>query len=163
MRKLSMTNTYNFVVETPAGEDFALNQYQGKALLIVNTASQCGFAPQFEGLQKLYEQYQYDDFLVLGFPCGQFKEQEFDDIEKTMEFCQMNYNVSFPMFAKIDVNGENAHPLYKYLKEEKKGLLMNNIKWNFTKFLIDKNGQVVERYAPTTKPEDIETDIKEIL
>ncbi|MDN6327505.1 MAG: glutathione peroxidase, partial [Alkalibacterium sp.] len=107
--------------------------------------------------------YKDDEFVVLGFPCGQFKEQEFDDIDKTMEFCQVNYNVSFPMFAKIDVNGENAHPLYKYLKKQKKGLLMDNIKWNFTKFLVDKEGCVVERYAPTTKPEDIEKDIKVIL
>lgn len=158
-----MATAYDFNVKTPTGEDFNLNQYKGKSLLIANTASQCGFAPQFEGLQKLYEQYKDDEFVVLGFPCGQFKEQEFDDIDKTMEFCQVNYNVSFPMFAKIDVNGENAHPLYKYLKKQKKGLLMDNIKWNFTKFLVDKEGCVVERYAPTTKPEDIEKDIKVIL
>ncbi|GEK91837.1 glutathione peroxidase [Alkalibacterium kapii] len=157
-----MTTAYDFVVKTPTGEDFKLNQYKGRSLLIVNTASHCGFAPQFEGLQKLYEQYN-DDVVVLGFPCDQFKGQEFDDINQTMEYCQVNYNVSFPMFAKIDVNGENAHPLYKYLKEQQKGLLMDKIKWNFTKFLVDKNGQVVKRYAPTTKPEDIEKDIVAIL
>lgn len=158
-----MTTVYDFNVKNPTGDDFDLQQYRGKALLIVNTASKCGFAPQFEGLQKLYKQYKDDDFVVLGFPCGQFKDQEFDDINETMEFCQVNYNVSFPMFAKIDVNGEHTHPLYKHLKEQQKGLLMDKIKWNFTKFLVDKEGQVVERYAPTTKPEDIEKDIKELL
>lgn len=158
-----MTTPFDFVVKTPEGEDFDLKRYEGQPLLIVNTASHCGFAPQFEGLQKLHERYHSDGLVVLGFPCGQFKEQEFDDINETMKFCQMNYNVTFPMFAKIDVNGEEAHPLYKHLKEEKNGLLTSKIKWNFTKFLVDGDGQVIKRYAPKTKPEDIEADIKELL
>ena len=158
-----MTTPFDFIVKTPAGEDFELKQYEGQPLLIVNTASHCGFAPQFEGLQKLYEKYNDDGLVVLGFPCGQFKEQEFDDIDKTMEFCQVNYNVSFPMFAKIDVNGDNAHPLYKHLKNQQKGLFSDKIKWNFTKFLVDGNGQVVQRYAPAKKPEDIQEDIKKVL
>lgn len=158
-----MTTPFDYVVKTPTGEDFDLKQYEGQPLLIVNTASHCGLAPQFEGLQSLYEQYKDDGLVVLGFPCGQFQDQEFDDINETMDFCQVNYNVSFPMFAKIDVNGENMHPLFQHLKEQKNGLLSNNIKWNFTKFLVDGNGQVVQRYAPTTKPEDIEKDIKKVL
>lgn len=155
-----MTTPYDFVVKTPEGDDFDLSQYEGSPLLIVNTASHCGLAPQFEGLQTLYDRYHSDGLVVLGFPCGQFNDQEYDSIDETMTFCQVNYNVTFPMFAKIDVNGENTHPLYMHLKEQKSGLLTNKIKWNFTKFLVDRKGQVVKRYAPTTKPEEIEEDIK---
>lgn len=158
-----MTTVYDFKVQTPQNEAFDLKEYEGQVLLIVNTASHCGFAPQFEGLQSLYEKYQDSNFKVLGFPCGQFKDQEFDDIDQTIEYCQLNYNVTFPMFAKIDVNGEDAHPLYKHLKSQSNGILSDKIKWNFSKFLIDSKGQVVTRYAPTTKPLDIEDDIKKLL
>ncbi|TVP89474.1 glutathione peroxidase [Alkalibacterium sp.] len=158
-----MTNTYDFVVKTPSGEDFELKEYSGKPMLIVNTASHCGFATQFEGLQNLYDKYKDDGLVVLGFPCGQFKDQEFDDIKQTIDYCQLNYNVTFPMFAKIDVNGEQTHPLYAHLKSQQNGLLSSKIKWNFTKFLVDSEGHVIKRYAPKTKPEEIENDIKEIL
>lgn len=138
-----------------------LSEYKDKVLLIVNTASQCGFTPQFEGLQKLYEDH--EDLVVLGFPCNQFKEQDSEDIEKILEFCSLNYNVTFPMFDKIEVNGPNEHPLYKYLKARKKGLFHGDIKWNFTKFLVNRDGKVVNRYAPMTTPEQIEKDILELL
>lgn len=158
-----MTTIYDFQVKQTNGELKSLKDYEGKVLLIVNTASKCGLTPQFEGLQKLYETYKDQGFEVLGFPCGQFNNQEFDSIEETTEFCQMNYGVTFPMFAKIDVNGDNADPLFVYLKEQKKGALMKNIKWNFTKFLVDKDGRVVERFAPTTEPEKIEEEIQKLL
>ncbi|MCP3761745.1 glutathione peroxidase [Domibacillus sp. A3M-37] len=158
-----MTTVYDFTVKKPNGEMLSLKQYEGKPLVIVNTASKCGFTPQFGGLQSLYEKYKDDGLMVLGFPCDQFNNQEFDDIDKTTEFCQVNYGVTFPIFAKIDVNGDHADPLFKHLTTEKKGLLSKKIKWNFTKFLIDKNGQVVERYAPQTDPEKIEEDLKNVL
>ncbi|PRY83730.1 glutathione peroxidase [Alkalibacterium olivapovliticus] len=158
-----MTTVYDFKVKTPSEETFDLKEFEGHVLLIVNTASHCGFATQFEDLQALHDKYKDASFKVLGFPCGQFKNQEFDDIDQTVEFCRVNYNVSFPMFAKIDVNGETAHPLYKHLKAQSNGILSNNIKWNFSKFLVDSHGQVVNRYAPTTKPLDIEDDIKKLL
>jgi glutathione peroxidase len=129
----------------------------------VNTASKCGLTPQFKGLQELYEKYKDQGLEVLGFPCDQFNNQEFDNIEETTQFCQMNYGVTFPMFAKIDVNGDHTDPLFAFLKEQKKGVLSKNIKWNFTKFLIDGNGQVVERYAPTTDPAKMEEDIIKVL
>lgn len=158
-----MTTVYDFSVKTPQDEVFDLKEYEGQVLLIVNTASHCGFATQFEDLQVLHDKYGDTHFKVLGFPCGQFKNQEFDDIDQTVEYCRVNYNVTFPVFAKIDVNGENAHPLYKHLKSQSNGILSNNIKWNFSKFLVDSKGQVVNRYAPTTKPLDIEEDIKKLL
>ncbi|OMP67000.1 glutathione peroxidase [Domibacillus epiphyticus] len=158
-----MTSVYEFKVKKPNGEIISLKEYEGKPLVIVNTASKCGLTPQFEGLQSLYEKYKDDGLVVLGFPCDQFNNQEFDDIDKTTEFCRLNYGVSFPMFAKIDVNGDNADPLYKHLTTEKKGILSKKIKWNFTKFLVDRSGQVVERYAPTTAPEKIEEELKNIL
>jgi glutathione peroxidase len=154
---------YDFSVKLPNGEEKSLREYEGKTLLIVNTASKCGLTPQFEGLQKLYDKYKDKGFVVLGFPCDQFNNQEFDNIAETMEFCQMNYGVTFPMFAKIDVNGKNEHPLFTYLKEQKSGVLGKAIKWNFTKFLINSSGKVVERYAPTTEPEKLEEDIKKYL
>ncbi|OKL37342.1 glutathione peroxidase [Domibacillus mangrovi] len=158
-----MTSVYDFEVKKPNGEITSLKEYEGKPLLIVNTASKCGFTPQFGGLQSLYEKYKDEGLVVLGFPCDQFNNQEFDDISETTEFCQRNYGVSFPMFAKINVNGDNADPLFKHLTTEKKGILSKKIKWNFTKFLVDKNGQVVERYAPATVPGKIEEDLKNVL
>jgi len=154
-----MKTVYDFTVKKPNGAKKSLKEYEGKPLLIVNTASKCGLTKQFSGLQELYDKFKDDGLEILGFPCSQFNNQEFDNIDETTEFCQLNYGVSFPMFAKIDVNGENAEPLFSYLKEQKKGVLSKDIKWNFTKFLIDKNGQVIKRYAPTTEPAKIEKDI----
>ncbi|MCM3090454.1 MULTISPECIES: glutathione peroxidase [unclassified Cytobacillus] len=158
-----MTTVFDFEVKKTNGDLKSLKEYEGKPLIIVNTASKCGLTPQFKGLQELYEKYKDSGLEILGFPCDQFNNQEFDNIEETTEFCQLNYGVSFPVFAKIDVNGDNTDPLFAYLKEQKKGLLSKNIKWNFTKFLVDRNGQVVERYAPTTEPERIEDDLKKLL
>ncbi|MEH7225349.1 glutathione peroxidase [Bacillus sp. JJ1566] len=158
-----MANVYDFNVKMTNGEMKSLKEYEGKPLLIVNTASKCGFTPQFKGLQGLYEKYQKDGLVVLGFPCAQFGNQEFEEIEETTSFCETNYGVTFPMFAKIDVNGENADPLFQFLKDEQKGLLSKAIKWNFTKFLVNRNGQVVERYAPQTEPEKIEEYIEKVL
>ncbi|MFB1082583.1 glutathione peroxidase [Jeotgalibacillus sp. JSM ZJ347] len=154
---------YEYTVQKPNREKVSLESYKGKPMLIVNTASKCGLTPQFEGLQKLHQDYGDQGLQILGFPCDQFNNQEFDDIEKTMEHCQVNYGVSFPMFAKVKVNGAETHPLFDYLKKQQKGLLSKEIKWNFTKFLIDKEGNVVKRYAPTTSPESIEEDIKALL
>jgi glutathione peroxidase len=158
-----VNSIYNFTVQLPNGTEKSLNEYEGKPLIIVNTASKCGLTPQFKGLQELYENYKDQGLVVLGFPCDQFNNQEFDNIEETTQFCQMNYGVTFPMFAKIDVNGDHTDPLFTFLKEQKKGVLSKNIKWNFTKFLIDGNGQVVERYAPTTDPAKMEEDIIKVL
>lgn len=158
-----MTTVYDFQVKKPNGEIKSLKDYEGQPLIIVNTASKCGLTPQFKGLQELYENYKDNGLEILGFPCDQFNNQEFENIEETTEFCQVNYGVSFPIFSKIDVNGENADPLFIYLKEQKKGLLSKNIKWNFTKFLVDRNGNIVERYAPTTDPGKIEDDLKKLL
>ncbi|EWG13199.1 glutathione peroxidase [Cytobacillus firmus] len=158
-----MTTVYDFEVQKTNGELKSLKEYEGKPLIIVNTASKCGLTPQFKGLQELYEKYKDKGLEILGFPCDQFNNQEFENIEETTEFCQLNYGVSFPIFAKIDVNGDNADPLFAYLKEQKKGILSKNIKWNFTKFLVDRNGQVVERYAPTTEPGKIEDDLAKLL
>ncbi|MBL8398603.1 MAG: glutathione peroxidase [Candidatus Accumulibacter sp.] len=143
-------------------QDFA--EYVGKVLLIVNTASQCGFTPQFEGLEALYQRFQSRGLLVLGFPCNQFGAQEPGDAEEIANFCQTRYQVSFPMFAKIDVNGPTAHPLYVHLKKAAPGLLgSEGVKWNFTKFLVDRQGRVVERYASATAPETIARDIEKLL
>lgn len=158
-----MTTVYDFTVKRANGLEQSLKDYEGKVLLIVNTASKCGLTPQFKGLQQLYEKYSERGFEILGFPCGQFNNQEFDQIEETTAFCQRNYGVTFPIFAKIDVNGENAHPLFKYLKSEKGGVLSNEIKWNFTKFLVNRDGKVIARYAPTTAPSKIEKDIEKEL
>ena len=154
-----MKSIYDFEAKKANGSVHSLKEYIGKPLLIVNTASKCGLAPQFKGLQELYEKFNNQGFEVLGFPCDQFNQQEYDDIQETTQFCQINYGVTFPMYAKIDVNGDTADPLFQYLTSEQKGLLTKKIKWNFTKFLINKNGQVVNRYAPTTSPEKIEKDI----
>ena len=158
-----MTTVYDFTVEKPNGEKQSLKEFEGRPLVIVNTASKCGLKGQFKELQELYEEYKDKGLVVLGFPCGQFANQEFDDIEETTSFCQVNYGVTFPMYAKIDVNGENAHPLFKFLKQEKGGVLGDDIKWNFTKFLIDRNGKVVKRYAPTTNPVKMKKDIEKVL
>lgn len=155
---------YQFQAQRLTGEMQSLADYQGQVLLIVNTASKCGFTPQFEGLEKIYQQYQAQGFSVLGFPCNQFGGQDPASNAEIGEFCQFNYGVTFPMFAKIEVNGEQAHPLFNYLKNHAKGLLGSEmIKWNFTKFLVGRDGQVIKRYAPTTKPEEIVQDIKNTL
>ena len=158
-----MKTVYDFQVKKTDGSMQPLDMYAGKPLLIVNTASKCGLAPQFKGLQELYEKFHKDGFEVLGFPCDQFNNQEYDNIEETTQFCQMNYGVSFPMFAKIKVNGDEADPLFLYLTQQQKGLLGKQIKWNFTKFLINEKGEVIERYAPTTDPQKIEEDIRSII
>ncbi|WP_042454472.1 glutathione peroxidase [Neobacillus dielmonensis] len=158
-----MTTVFDFTVKLPDGTDKSLREYEGRPLLIVNTASKCGFTPQFNGLQELYEKYHDQGLEVLGFPCSQFNNQEFENIEETTQFCQLNYGVTFPMFAKVDVNGDNADPLFQFLKDEKKGVLSKNIKWNFTKFLVDRSGNVVERFAPTTEPKKIEPEIEKVL
>ena len=158
-----MSSIYDFTAKTLAGKDASLADYKGQALLIVNTASKCGFTPQYEGLEKLYETLHPKGFTVLGFPCNQFGSQEPGSEDEIGQFCQVNYGVTFPIFAKIDVNGPNAHPLYKYLTQEKRGLFGGSIKWNFTKFLVDRAGKVVARYAPTTKPKDLEQPIAALL
>lgn len=158
-----MTSVYDFEVKKPNGEMLSLKEYEGKPLVIVNTASKCGFTPQFGGLQSLYDEYKEDGLVVLGFPCDQFNNQEFDDIDETTEFCQVNYGVTFPMMAKVDVNGDAADPLFDHLTSEQKGMLSKKIKWNFTKFLVDRDGKVVERYAPQTAPEKLAEDVKKLL
>ncbi|MGI9285382.1 MAG: glutathione peroxidase [Pseudomonadales bacterium] len=155
---------YDFECETISGEMQPLSKYKGKALLIVNTASKCGFTPQYDGLEALYEKYAQQGLEVLGFPCNQFGNQEPGTNADIQNFCSTKFDVSFPLFAKVDVNGSGAHPLYKYLKEEAPGLLgTGRVKWNFTKFLVDKNGNVLERFAPKTKPEEIEEAIEKAL
>ncbi len=157
-------NIYDFNVKTIDGQEISMSKYKGKVLLIVNVASKCGFTSQYEGLEKLFEKYKNEDFMVLGFPSNQFANQEPESNEKIKEFCSLTYDVKFDMFAKIDVNGENEAPLYKFLKSNQKGILgSENIKWNFTKFLVDKNGNVVDRFASTTSPESIEKDIIKLL
>lgn len=159
-----MSSLYDFSVTTIDGRTLALADYQGTALLIVNVASKCGFTPQYEGLERLYEAYHPRGFAVLGFPCNQFRGQEPGSEEEIAQFCTLTYGVKFPMFAKVDVNGANAHPLYRYLKKQATGLLGSEaIKWNFTKFLVDKHGKVIERYAPQTKPAALAKDIEALL
>lgn len=158
-----MTSVYDFDVKKPNGDMLSLKEFAGKPLLIVNTASKCGFTPQFGGLQTLYDQYKDDGLVVLGFPCDQFNNQEFDDIDETTEFCQVNYGVTFPMMAKVDVNGDGADPLFDHLTSEQKGMLSKKVKWNFTKFLVDREGNVVERYAPQTAPEKLASDVAKLL
>ena len=145
------------------GQERELKEFEGKVLLVVNTASKCGFTPQFQGLETLYERMNGEGFEVLGFPCGQFNDQELENAEGIKNFCELNYGVSFPMFDKINVNGDAAHPLFKYLRKETKGLLGDAVKWNFTTFLIDRNGNVLKRYAPQVDPLDIEKDIRSLL
>lgn len=154
---------YQFEAKSLQGKQISMETYKNKVVLIVNTASKCGLTPQFEGLEKLYKNYKDKGFVILGFPCNQFGNQEPGDEQSISENCQINYGVSFPMFSKIEVNGTNAHPLYKYLKKELKGTLGNKIKWNFTKFLIGSEGKPLKRFAPTTKPESIEKHIQKAL
>lgn len=159
-----MTSIYDFEVNTISGKQVQLADYQGKVLLIVNTASKCGFTPQFTGLEALYSELKGEGLEVLGFPCNQFLKQDPGNDAEISEFCSLNYGVTFPMFSKIEVNGDNTHPLYKYLKTEAKGLLgSEKIKWNFTKFLVNREGEVVKRYAPNTEPKDIAADIKALI
>lgn len=154
---------YEYSAKTLAGEDKSLQDYEGKVVLIVNTASECGFTPQFEGLQELYDEFKEQGLEILGFPCNQFNNQEPGTNKEISAFCQRNYGVTFQMFDKVDVKGDAAHPLFQYLTKEAPGMLTKQIKWNFTKFLINKNGEVVDRFAPQTKPESIKGDIEKAL
>lgn len=156
-------NLYDFTVKDPKGNDVSLGQYKGKVLLIVNTATGCGFTPQYEGLENLYRKYRDQGFEILDFPCNQFGHQAPGSDAEIGQFCTLNYDTTFPRFKKIDVNGENVAPLYKWLKSQKKGFLNSAIKWNFSKFLIDRNGNVVDRFSPMTKPEKLESDIQKLL
>lgn len=156
-------NIYQYNAIDLMGNDLSFSQFKDKVLLIVNTASECGFTPQLAGLQDLHEQYAKDGLIVIGFPCNQFGKQEPNDNAAIGEFCQKNYGVSFLMMQKIDVNGKQAHPLYVWLKAQAHGFLNDDIKWNFTKFLIGRDGQVINRYAPTKKPKQIQSDIKNAL
>ncbi len=159
-----MSTLYDFAVRRLDGSETLLGDWRGKVLLIVNTASQCGFTPQYAGLEALYKKYKDRGFAVLGFPCNQFGAQEPGTADEIGAFCEKNYGVSFPMFDKIDVNGPNAHPLFTHLKEEAPGLLgTDGIKWNFTKFLVDRHGKVVTRYAPTTSPNALDSDVLALL
>lgn len=154
---------YEFEAQKLNGNTVSMDAYKGKTVVVVNTASKCGLTPQYEGLENLYQKYKDEGLVVLGFPCNQFGKQEKGNSDEIQEFCQINYGVSFPMFEKINVNGKDAHPIFKYLKAEQGGFLGSNIKWNFTKFVIDKKGNPVERFAPTTAPEKMEEFIKSIL
>jgi glutathione peroxidase len=158
-----MSGIYDFTATSLAGEDVALKRFAGQVLLIVNTASACGFTPQYRGLEALQKEFGPRGFAVLGFPCNQFGSQESGDARQIEQFCESNYAVTFPMFAKIDVNGGDAHPLYQFLKSERSGLLGSSIKWNFTKFLVDRSGRVVARHAPTTTPEGLKKEIEALL
>lgn len=161
---MSDESIYEFSARDIKGNETPMADYQGKVLLIVNTASKCGFTPQFEGLQALRDQLGDKGFEVLGFPCNQFMNQDPADEDAISQFCSLNYGVSFPMFAKVEVNGDGTHPLYRFLKKEAKGLMgSEKVKWNFTKFLVNREGQVVRRYAPTAKPADIRADIEKLL
>jgi glutathione peroxidase len=158
-----MTSLSDFTATTLTGQEQQLSEYAGQVVLVVNTASACGFTPQYAGLEELYTELRDEGFVVLGFPCNQFGAQESGTESEIAEFCQVNYGVTFPMFAKVDVNGDDAHPLFTWLKSEKKGLLGGKIKWNFTKFLIGRDGQVIGRYAPNTEPRAIADDIRAAL
>ena len=162
--KENQMSIYDFNVKTIDGQEISMSKYKGKVLLIVNVASKCGFTSQYEGLEKLFEKYKSEDFMILGFPSNQFANQEPESNDKIKEFCSLTYDVKFDMFAKVDVNGENEAPIYKFLKSNQKGILgTENIKWNFTKFLVDKEGNILDRYASTTTPESIEKDIIKLL
>jgi glutathione peroxidase len=158
-----MSSIHSFIATLNDGQPKSLADYRGKVLLIVNPASQCGFTPQYRGLQELYAKYHGRGLEVLGFPCNQFGHQEPGTDTDIKSFCDLNYGVEFPIFSKIDVNGDAAHPLYKYLKSQKSGLLGRSIRWNFTKFLIDREGNVIKRYAPQTPPSKLESDVEKLL
>jgi len=153
----------DFTATSLTGVETPLSTYDGQVVLVVNTASKCGLTPQYEGLEQLYREHKDEGLVVLGFPCDQFAHQEPGSAEEISDFCTMNYGVSFPMFAKVDVNGEDAHPLFRWLKEERSGLLGGAIKWNFTKFLVGRDGQVLDRFAPTTTPDKLEPDVEKAL
>lgn len=158
------TNIYDYEVKDIQGNPIKMSQYKGQVLLVVNTASRCGFTPQYKGLEELHQKHKESGLQVLGFPCNQFGSQEPGDENEISKFCELNFGVSFPLFSKVDVNGDNTHPLFKELKQKAPGLLgTQKIKWNFTKFLIDKKGEVIKRYPPQQKPEAIEKDILELL
>ncbi len=154
---------YNISAKSINGQDVSMKQFEGKTVLVVNTASKCGLTPQFEGLENLYRKYRDHGLIILGFPCNQFANQDPAEEKEIAAFCQVNYGVSFPMFSKVEVNGPNAHPIFKYLKKELPGFLGGKIKWNFTKFLIDPKGRPLKRFAPTTKPEKIESYLQKYL
>ena len=156
-------NLYDYKVRSVSGIDVQMNDYKGKVIMIVNTATGCGFTPQYEGLQKLYDKYKDRGFVILDFPCNQFGHQAPGTEKEIQEFCTLKYKTTFPLFAKIDVNGKNADPLFVFLKNQKGGFLGNDIKWNFTKFLISREGKVVKRYGSATKPEKIESDLLKLL
>jgi len=159
-----MTTVYEYNAKTIAGPEQSLAEFKGKVLLIVNVASKCGYTPQYEGLEALYQQYKDQGFEVLGFPCNQFLSQEPGTEQDIVQFCSTTYDVTFPMYRKIDVNGDNAHPLYRHLKSEAKGILGSQaVKWNFTKFLVGKDGKVIARFATATKPEELKADIEKAL
>lgn len=158
-----MNNIYDFNAERMDGTTQSFSDYKDQVLLVVNTASKCGFTPQFEGLEAVYQQYKDQGLQVIGFPCNQFGSQDPGSNDEIGAFCQKNYGVSFPMMSKVDVNGKQAHAIFNWLKDQKGGLLTDGIKWNFTKFLIGRDGQVIDRYAPTTKPETIKADIERAL
>ncbi|KAA1174954.1 glutathione peroxidase [Marinobacter salinexigens] len=161
---MSDSTVYDFTVRDIKGNEKNMSEYQGKVLLIVNTASKCGFTPQFEGLQTLHQELGEKGLEVLGFPCNQFLSQDPGDDDSISQFCSLNYGVDFPMFSKIEVNGPGTHPLYQFLKKQAKGVMgSEKVKWNFTKFLVNRKGDVVKRYAPTVKPEDIRADIEKLL
>lgn len=154
---------YSFSAVSLRGKEIGMDAYRGKVILVVNTASKCGFTPQYEGLEKLYKTYGEQGLVILGFPCNQFGNQEPGSEKDIAEGCLLNYGVTFPMFSKVDVNGEYAHPLFKYLKKKLPGFIISRIKWNFTKFLIDRNGVPVKRYSSSTKPENLSGDIEKLL
>ncbi len=158
-----MSNFYSFKAKTLQGKEVSMEEYKDKVVLVVNTASKCGLTPQYEGLEKLHKEYKDKGLVILGFPCNQFGNQEPGSEKDIKEGCLLNYGVTFQMFSKIDVNGEDEHPLYTYLKSQKKGMFGSKIKWNFTKFLVDKNGDVVKRFSPTTTPDKLEKDIQKLL
>jgi len=155
---------YDFKANDINGKEVSMSSYDGKVVLIVNVASSCGFTPQYEGLQKLYDVYKEQGLEILAFPCNQFGEQEKGDGEEIKNFCEKNYSITFPIFEKVEVNGNDAHPIFKFIKEQKKGFMgTESIKWNFSKFLINKNGKVVKRYGSLDVPENLEKDIKQLL
>ncbi len=158
-----MTTAYDFTATDIDGNPVDLSTYRGHPLLIVNTASKCGFTPQYQGLEKLHREYADQGLVVLGFPCDQFAHQEPGDEDEIKNFCSLTYDVTFPMFAKVDVNGDDAHPLYQWLRQQKSGILGSRVKWNFTKFLVGRDGQVIRRYAPQDKPEKLADDIQAAL
>ncbi|MEH7455143.1 MULTISPECIES: glutathione peroxidase [Bacillaceae] len=155
---------YDFEVKDSKGEDVSLSKYNDKVIIVVNTASACGYTPQYKDLQALYEEYKEEGLVILGFPCNQFMNQEPGSNEEIQSFCELNFGVTFPVFGKIDVNGDKADPLFKYLSSEAPGIMgLKSIKWNFTKFIIDKNGEVIERFAPQTNPQEMRSTIEKLL